>query len=121
MIQQQSKVCLGAMKLIQWPAIARGVTGVLWPGRFKTPISTLPFSCSSTMAQAHKEENPETPAKPGNPETSSKETSSETVSAKPVAAQPTFRGGVIMSKNSLEKSKRDRLSSHFALASACIS
>ncbi|XP_052127353.1 uncharacterized protein LOC113208540 [Frankliniella occidentalis] len=54
MIQQQSRLCLGAMKLVQWPSLGRSVSRILWPINAKSHTSLQPYSKSATTAQVEK-------------------------------------------------------------------
>lgn len=51
MIQQQTKLCLGTMKMVPWPTLVRGVSKALRPSFMNGQVSILPFSCTSTLAQ----------------------------------------------------------------------
>ncbi|XP_034235306.1 uncharacterized protein LOC117641786 [Thrips palmi] len=51
MIQQQTKLCLGTMKMVPWPALLRGVSKALRPSFMNGQVSILPYSCTSTLAQ----------------------------------------------------------------------
>lgn len=52
MIQQQTKLCFGTMKMVPWPTLVRGVSKALRPWLINGQVSTLPYSCTSTLAQA---------------------------------------------------------------------
>ncbi|KAK3926509.1 FAST kinase domain-containing protein 4 [Frankliniella fusca] len=54
MIQQQSKLCLGAMKLVQWQSVVRSVMRTSWPNSVKSRTLAQPYSTSPTVAQERK-------------------------------------------------------------------
>lgn len=58
MIQQQTKLCLGTMKMVPWPTLIRGVSKALRPPFMNGQVAILPYSCTSTLAQAKTQSPP---------------------------------------------------------------
>ncbi|KAJ1520666.1 hypothetical protein ONE63_003770 [Megalurothrips usitatus] len=60
MIQQQSKLCTGAMKLLQWPAFARSVSKSLWPACTRERVAIRHSSTVTHIQQTTEKEDGKT-------------------------------------------------------------